>query len=192
MDVRLSKERKLYLAILGLGLSAVAVDRLVLNGGPSGVSAAMNPQASQLTQLPQLAQNAEQSLAPQAASAMVPVSRRLQAYATGQPVADAFTTPESWAPVPEKTPENIPAAALRESEKTITVERPDLEAIRKRVTSVVGRGAQVAAIIDGEIIRVGQSTSNGVLLKSVAGQEVTVVVQGQEYTLKFDEQPKSR
>ncbi len=193
--MRLNKERKIYVGILGLGLAAVAVDRLALSGGPAGVSAAINPAmpdaAAAQAQL-QL-QSSVLSQAQGQQSAAVPVSRRLQEYASRQPVADAFVVPDAWvekeAPVVAEVAQN---PAMREAEKIITVERPDIEAIRKRVTSVVGRGDQVAAIIDNEVIRVGHTTKAGMTLKAVKGQEVTVVLNNQEFTLKFDDAAHSQ
>lgn len=186
--MRLNKERKIYVAILGLGLSAVAVDRLILSGGPAGVSAAMNPAMPDV-----VAGQAQSSVLSQAQqSVAVPVSRRLQEYASGQPVADAFVVPDNWVEKEAPIAEAVQNPAMREAETTITVDRPDIEAIRKRVTSVVGRGDQVAAIIDNEVIRVGGTTKAGLKLKAVKGQEVTVVFENQEFTLKFDDAVQSQ
>lgn len=169
--MRLSKERRTYLAILGLGAAAVGVDRLWLGSGPTSVSAALPVEiaAAGITATPGIAAGKP--------SAVVSVSRRLESIASSEDIGrvdDAFTLPDAWTTPPQTA---VEAAA----EGVIAARRA-----LPRVTGIVGRGASVAAVIDGEIVVLGETSSAGVTLVAVEGHDVTVEIAGERVTISRD------
>lgn len=169
--VKLTKERRTYLAILGLGAAAVGVDRLWLNAGPSSVSASM-PDVVASAGLPGAV-----GAGGGPTTTGVSVSRRLESLAATlrvDRVDDAFQLPLSWLPPAEAAIE-APAPGGPLSPRVLP-----------RVTGIVGRGASIAAVIDGEVVVLGETSSKGVTLVGVEGQDVTVEVAGERVTLSRD------
>ena len=172
--MNLSKERRIYVAILGLGLAGVAVDRLWLQSGPSAVSASMLPGDSL-------------AVTPQAESPkstrMVPVSRRLDelSRSTGEAgVQDAFVVPAAWQPV------KVAEKAAEPTADEPTAEPPQAKGFAGVITSIIGRGENLTVLIDGEVVCAQRpSKLTGMRLVSVVENMVTITRDGQEYTLEY-------
>ncbi len=168
--MKLSKQRQVYVAIMGLGLAAVAVDRLWLSAGPSHASAAATPQ--------ELA-SATPPAKPVSDAAVVSISKRLET-AQASLGTDAFVIPASWQP-----PAPPPEAEAAESHS-------EPSAQKHQVTSVVGGGAAIAAVIDGEVIRLGETGKNGITLVSVDGRRVTIQIADKQMQLTIDSDQRAR
>lgn len=182
--MNLSKERRIYLAILGLGLAGVAADRLWLRAGPSSAGAAVQPEAAALAVAP----------TEQVKSArVIPVSRRLEEIAPQAATAiisDAFVVPAAWQPVKPKEP---PQQAQQEAQAAQAQAKATAAARSSRVTGLVGRGDSMIAVIDGEVVsRHQDSKVSGMRLVRVEGNKVTITRDGKEETLEFVPSAKER
>lgn len=172
LHVKLSKERRIYLGILGLGLAAVAIDRAFLNAGPGQASASVSPLDPAL---PPPTVEAPKS------SSLVSVARRLDDFKLSPNSghqSDAFVVPAAWQPAPPKPAEAAPQAA----------KGPQMP--ENRVTGLIGRGEAVAAVVNGNALRIGERSKEGVKLVRVVGNKVTLEEHGVETTIIFDPSQK--
>ncbi len=170
--VKLSKERRIYLGILGLGLAAVAADRVFLSAGPGQASASISPMDPEL---PSPTIEAPKS------SSLVSVARRLDEFKLSPShghQTDAFVVPAAWQPPPAKAAEAAPQAAK-------IPQTPE-----NRVTGLIGRGEAVAAVVNGSALRIGERSREGVKLVRVVGNKVTLEEHGVETTIIFDPSAK--
>ncbi|MCC6428348.1 MAG: hypothetical protein IT435_16195 [Phycisphaerales bacterium] len=173
MVVKLTKERRIYLAILGLGLSGVAVDRLWLSAGPKTASAAATPVAML---------DEEPDAEVPKTSSVVSVAKRLESIQS-EVGTDAFVIPASW--MPKETPAKPDAPGLAGA--------PAKEsAPRHRITSVVGRGDAITAVIDGQFHRLGGKAKDGIRLLKVEKTQALIEVNGQREIIPIVEPLKER
>lgn len=140
----LSKERKLYISVMGLGLAALAADRLlVLDDGPAAASAA------DLLVTP--AHRAEAAPpAPPPPSFPERLRERAQSTLAAQPKSpDAFLIPASWLPKPAQV--QVEQAAPAQEQLS------DRDAALFSLSSVAGSADRgfVAAVLNGTLVSKG-------------------------------------
>jgi len=172
--MKLSKQRKAYVAILALALLALTVDRLFLAGGDSTAgasSAEASPAPSRSTGPPTGPDDTSAPAAAPAAIAAMPgprLAERLRRLASTQAldmkrVTDAFACDAAW----------IPRAAS--PEPTTRPSRPVRTFQDRHALMAVMGGPRGSAIVDGRCLLVGQELE-GHRLISVG--ERSVVFQG--------------
>lgn len=155
--LKLSKERKVYAALLGLGLTALAADKFLFS--PAGAGAATIAQA-QLEAAPEpLKYERAAPLAPAASKGPGLQERLEKAAVTGPPVAgDAFTPPDGWIRRPSTQSEEPAAPA------------PDDFAREHRVRLIVwGQspdGSDATVFVGPHPVRVGE-TLDGYTLRRI-------------------------
>jgi hypothetical protein len=171
--VELKLQRKVGLAVAGVAIVALIVDRMTGAGhGPAsaGASVVASP-----------APDAAASKAPSKAPAVQQPSLRdrLESAREAEHAAqvNAFVVPASWKPVPEKT-----AAPPAESPEAKSL----LLAKRHRLTGV-SMGARQVVVIDGTAFTLGGS-QQGITLRSIAadGRSVEIESEGVVATLMLD------
>ncbi|MFN0132183.1 MAG: hypothetical protein ACKVW3_06585 [Phycisphaerales bacterium] len=136
--MKLSKQRKACVAVLGLGLVALAADRALL--GPSGASAAaVDP--SELGPIP-----AEKSAGANVDGRKGPsLSMRLASLVIKPAERDGFTPPESWATVAAASGDGEGATAKFASSHKLT-----------SIVSATKGEKRPVAIVNGKPLRVGE------------------------------------
>ena len=182
--MQLSTRHKFWIAVLGLGLTALAVDRFILPHDPTSADAAASPAgaAALLVDRPSSPPPASPipSPAPPAGAGNsdslafllrgICVHKRLN-VAT---VRDAFSPPPAWTRQAEP-PESKRAA-------------PDWSrkfAGSHRLTGVMLAGRRSQALIDGKLVAIGQSV-DGCKLIAVTTNSATFVREGTPVTLALD------
>ncbi len=175
--MKLTKERRVYAAILGLAGAVWAVDRLWLSGGPQPASASAIAAGAPAVAAPaSAAPGAGNSAAPKAALAdrLESLRRSLPAAPAGD---DAFRVPAEWRPNLPEAPSAAPAAP-----------RFDTEAFSKahRLTRVLMGSNINAAVVDGgSMLRPGQEL-DGMVLKEVTARSAIFERDGAEVELTLD------
>ena len=137
--MRLTKERKLYIAVFGLGLVALVVDRVFLT--PAGASGAPVEPAAES---PTAAAPAHPAPAP-APQSGPSFGERLEQHAVWPegPLQDAFLAPDTWVG-PRTAP---PAAPEVQSEAPF--------ATRHHASAISSANHASFALVDGKTLRVG-------------------------------------
>lgn len=174
--VKLTKERRIYVVILGLGVAGVAADRLWLSaGGPAAASAAMSDQPVAA------AASTGEAAKP---SSLISVAGRFEQLRQSQQSenSDAFVLPVAW------RTSSVVAADGEQVNQQADDARPAKD--QPRVTSIIGRGSSVAAVIDGHTVRLGEESKSGVRLVSVKGMVVTVARGEQTYVIDLSPKPQ--
>jgi hypothetical protein len=156
--MKLSKERRVYGAVLGVAGGAWLIQRVFFAGGPAMATASEIAAA-------ELAIPASQ---PVSAAPGLSLAKRLEALRTGAPLEDdnAFAMPESWGPVKIEpvsvAPEKVfdPDAFRREHQLTTI-----LRSSRGQNTAAVNGGAlmRAGAIVDGAVLR--EVTANSAIFE---------------------------
>jgi hypothetical protein len=139
--VKLTRERKIFLGLLGLGAAALAVDRVFL--GPAGASAAVGetPSAKAVAAAPAPApvRPEKRATGPSLAQRLRGATTRLDASST----KDAFKPSSAWGVTPAKVP-----AAASEDAQTFQATH--------HITSILQAGDQAIVMIKGKTYRVGE------------------------------------
>ncbi len=174
--MRLSKQHKVYGAVLGLALAALAADRFVFTSAPAAAGTAeAYAVTNRVAAFPAKTVAPKQVPAKAAASAAVAddrraISAKLDALAqvagfSSGGSRDAFAPPEAWV----KT--SLFARGISDGERQAQ-ERTHKFIADHRLTAVMdGSGRNAVAVIDGKPIRPGQ-TLDGFKLLSVSGRDV--------------------
>ena len=166
--MNLSRSQKILIAVLGVGLGALAVDRLLLGGaatGPAQASAMPIPGAP----APDGTAHAGAGDSSAAAPATLSVAEQLRAVAAaehlnGAVVPDAFEPSEQWVPAPAPA-DNRSAARQAESAADNFARSHPLSAV---LTTPTGGWAMIA----GQTVRVGQSVDGFTLVSVTEGAAV--------------------
>jgi hypothetical protein len=137
--VRLTKERKAYAVVFGLGLMALAADRLFF--APAGAEAAAPDAAGEPQRVAAQAPPTEPA-APTGPSFAERLGKRAS-WGDG-PVRDAFVAPVAW--VGARTSREAPEAALS---PTIFAEKHRATLVTKVTTDKGDRGM---AVVDGKVV----------------------------------------
>lgn len=169
--MQLSKQHKIYAAILGLAVAALAADQFVMAPPPAEEVAAapVTPQRTERKPAAPSTMPAVASAPAEAGNAAIAQRLKTVAAQQGAPTtaADAFTPSTSWVHVPEKKQE----AAVS----------PDIELAKQflrqhRLTAVMKSGGGGIAVIDGKPYKPGQQI-DGFRLASV-GERSAVLRRG--------------
>jgi hypothetical protein len=169
--MRLSKQHKIYAAVLGLALAALGADRFLSSSGPAETSA--ESYAVTTSKTSHAAPTKVAAAAAQSKGAEVPedrraISGRLDELArvaglSGGESGDAFVPHGAWV---GSNDDGGQRAALEKAHKFVA---------DHRLTAVMeGNGRSVVAIVDGKPLRPGQ-TLDGFTLVSVSGRDVKAV-----------------
>ncbi len=175
--MKLTKERRVYAAILGLAGAVWAMDRLWLSGGPESASASAIAAGEPASAAPASAAPAAGSAAPKAA-----LADRLEAMKKSRPEApagdDAFKVPAEWRP----------NSAEAQAAATPAVPKFDTEAFSKshRLTRVLMGSNVNAAVVDGgSMLRPGQEL-DGMVLREVTARSAIFERDGEKVELTLD------
>ncbi|MFP4144453.1 MAG: hypothetical protein ACLFV3_04860 [Phycisphaeraceae bacterium] len=180
--MELTRERKILLAVLSLGLGALMLDRVVLNAGASGPKSATASGASYA--VPEEAETpAEPSpkvdtAATPAADASAPALARRLAEVASQERADptrtrdAFNPAAPWNAAPEAQRPDPAEEALRQF------------AGRHRLTAVMPGGEDPVAVVDGQLLRPGEKL-DGLRLVAIAPGSATFERDGGQVRLEL-------
>ncbi len=183
--MKLSRQRKISLAILALAVSALVADRAFLGGGSTGPEQASGasparvkarparPPAPPATAPPPAVMNA---LAPAAGQSLADRLRDYSQQRGIEPsgVRDAFVAAESWRPKPQVVePATRPAA-----------QAPGF--LQKHELMAVITGPKGSAIVDGKCLHVGQEL-DGYRLVSVGHRRAVFECDGEQVELRLKE-----
>jgi hypothetical protein len=166
-------QRRVSIAVLALALTALGVDRLVLSGG---VSAPRASQAGAIVPAAMTDSRAERSPAresPASAPTSTPaptLAERFQAAAASMPgpEPDGFAIPAAWRPA-QADIEIITA------EGSVSAPEVDLRAFASshKLSAVVVRGgAGLAAVVNDQVVRLGEMV-DGLVLAEVGARSAT-------------------
>ena len=168
--MKLTRERKVYAALLGVGAVALVADRLM--GGPASASAGLPPVAA--------AASEAVAKAPASATAKVPLGERLGQLAMAGSLSgesgDAFRIDEVWRTLLE------PEAKADSSARAVELP-PELSAggvTLPKVTVVMQNAGGGCAVIDGTVVQVGGTTKGGVTLVGVEQRSVRLLINNVE------------
>lgn len=186
--MRLSKQHKMYGAVLGLALAALGADRLMSTPTPAepAEAYAVTKQAAPATAAPAKRTVAKAANAPAATvDDRRAISAKLDelAHGAGLPMGetrDAFVPPAAWV----GSPVAVAAGASDEERARLAAEEKVRSAARERARKFVadhrlsavmdGTGRNAVAVVDGKPMRPGQ-TLDGFKLVSVSGHESKAV-----------------
>jgi hypothetical protein len=163
--MQLTKERKVYGAILGLALAGLGAERVFLGGGPQSATAAPAELSAGINLSPPSHAEASQDL-PES------LARRLESRRELLPAPEspdnAFAIPASWLPEPEPSdePETVP--------KFDTQGFASRNSLRRVMT---GEGFRVAIMSDGSLVRPGQVV-DGMTLVGVGTESAIFEAEG--------------
>lgn len=148
-----STQRKAYVAVLGLALGGLALDRLVL----SGVTAPASAGAAEVEQPAEAPASTTVAVVPVRPS----LTQKLASLPLEDgPLVDAFRGTPVWLSSPE---------APAEEEPKDQPSAPSFEQTYKLSSVVIARGGSGgAAVINGELVRVGMELAPGLVLRSVS------------------------
>jgi hypothetical protein len=154
----LTKERKIYVGLLAVGMAALAVDRLT--SGPA-TAQAEDASAYVITRPDAPAATNSTSVAPSAGGTMTPgggLAARLRELAPQPNVApgasarDLFRAPASWAAPAQTTQPVAREPGPADFEKS------------HRLTAVLLQGRQAHAVVDGRMVAPGQAIDGYTLI----------------------------
>ena len=155
----LTKERKIYLALLGIGLAALVLDRLI--GGPQNAQA-REDSAAFVVERPN---GAAPAAAPSAATGQLTLtgpdlSVRLRTLGEqvrpGSQSRDLFRAPATWGPRITHAP--APAQVTDLTGPAVEFERSH------RLTAVLLSGRERHAVVDGKMVKPGQAIDGFTLI----------------------------
>ncbi|HEX7009248.1 MAG TPA: hypothetical protein VF184_04655 [Phycisphaeraceae bacterium] len=154
----MNRSRKVLLTVLGLGLTALGVDRLFLGGstGPQTATAdvqaplmAAADSASAATLGAAAASSPATSAGPTLAQRLLALARDWDETASAQPVRDAFSPSPAWTG-PGSSQADEPAQALA-VDPAVQFQK------QHRLMAVVARRSGGLAVVDSRTIALGQS-----------------------------------
>lgn len=176
--MKISRERKVYLAILSIGGAVLGADQFL--GGPASVNASVSPSPASESE------NAKTTTGVKAVARAVeriPLHEQLDRLASvlnPESAGDAFSIDPGWRA--ELTP-NVPvdeATGAPTATATAPVHIP-------KVTMIVEDSRGGFAVLDGQPVRVGQEGPSGVRLVSMTKGVVVIESGGIEHTIKVND-----
>ncbi len=189
--MKLTRERKVYVAILSAAGAIWGFDQFVLSGGPQGAHAGVvdqnvsevgtpgaPPTASSPSQPAISRAAADRTPHPTLASRLESLSRSLDEGEMARAADGLFEQP-SWARPPKETPK---AAEAEEAPQLAFAKRHEVTAI---MTSPKG-----LVVVSGRPMKIGESI-DGYVLKAIEKDAATFVRDGVEARLKLARNPRS-
>jgi len=185
MKAKSSRERNVFIGILGLALAGLAVDRLFLGSGATGPAQAsaaaeafaVDP-ASEALEVELI--DAEEEPEPFTSA----LAGRLEAFArnAGHEVGDlpdVFEPSPSWRSAPSS--EGADTARPASAAETFRANH--------RLTAVMLSDSNPGAVVDGEFLRIGREL-DGFVLRSVSERTAVFEADGEQAELTLDPQPQ--
>lgn len=179
--MKTTRERKILIALLGVGLGALTFDRLVLESSVSGPAAAAAAQAevsdgkSAVGSFDSMRRDADlwstgamagtDSLANRIAKAAAEAGVKPDA------LPDAFAMPAKWSDLTAGTSNGVKGTDAEAV--VLTAEQFENQ---HRLMAVMGRGDHAIAMIDGQALRIGQQLDGYTLIE--AQQRIAVFTAG--------------
>lgn len=168
--MKLTRERKIYGALLGIGFAVLGADRLM--GGPASAAAGTLPdQVSGTDAAPEVASDSARRVA---------IGERLAelaaASASQDAGRDAFRIDPVWRALIEPEMRESPTD---EAESPGAV-MPVPGAVLPKVTVIMQNSAGGCAVIDGVVVQVGATTSSGMKLVGLEQRAARLLVNGTE------------
>lgn len=177
--MKLSKERRVYAAILGLAGAAWVGDRVIFSGGPQAASAGAIAEAPQAAPTP--APAVKSASAPSSAGTALPLAQRLEKLRKPDedmaPAEDAFAVPEAWRP----------KAAAAKAEAAAPP-RFDADAFKQahKLTTVLKGTRGNFAVIDGGSLRTPGQELDGMTLREVTSESAVFERDGVTLELRIE------
>lgn len=181
--MKLTRERKIYVGVLGVGLAVLGADRVM--GPPSSASASSGVVVGEETAAVPVSSGVQAS-----SVTLVALADRLEAIradhaqraddAAHVGSTDAFRIAPTWraAISPQTAASEGDADAPGAVAMATSVPLP-------KVTVVVQDQAGGMAVLDGEVLRVGQVSRSGITLVGVERRAVRVLIDGLERTIEL-------
>lgn len=168
--MKLTRERKIYGALLGIGFAVLGADRLM--GGPASAAAGTLPdQVPGTDAAPEVASDSVRRVA---------IGERLAelaaASASQDAGRDAFRIDPVWRALMEPEMRESPTD---EAESPGAV-MPVPGAVLPKVTVIMQNSAGGCAVIDGVVVQVGATTSSGMKLVGLEQRAARLLVNGTE------------
>lgn len=168
--MKLTRERKIYGALLGIGFAVLGADRLM--GGPASAAAGTLPdQVPGTDAAPEVASDSVRRVA---------IGERLAelaaASASQDAGRDAFRIDPVWRALIEPEMRESPTD---EAESPGAV-MPVPGAVLPKVTVIMQNSAGGCAVIDGVVVQVGATTSSGMKLVGLEQRAARLLVNGTE------------
>lgn len=185
MNIKMNKQRAILAAVLGLGLTALSVDRLVLDSSQSGPQAAA---ASAFAPVPssstagQALETARVALGEAEAAADESLAQRIAAVADEHgvlrlPVRDAFAPGDAWQ-------SNVEPDEPEQRARDVELQQ---FARNHQLMAIMSAGDRGVVVINGRPMRVGQQIS-GFLLVNVNHNTATFWRDGEQVSLKLNDE----
>jgi hypothetical protein len=198
--VKLTRERKVFLALLGLGVTALAVDRLAL--GPSDAGAAPAAPAGPSADAAPQAEPAAPAATPENAAPGHAFSERIASRSGSVGTRDPFRPHQSWPtpvlpdePVAQTVPDEF-AAFVKIHKLTATMGHKESDSAEgafdpaTALATINGRYYKVGAVIDDmELTLVDRK---GILIKAPSGAEHRVDLPVPDNSPKPQQPPQGR
>jgi hypothetical protein len=149
--VKLSKQRKVYVALLGLGLLVLAVDKFML--APEGAGATEPPLPSDTPAADATPQPKAEPSAPPSGPAKPPLANRLAEALRpdAAPARDGFRASPSWIQPPKGEESEAPAPVTK-ADKFIANHK-----LMMILTKTVNQELVHTAVIAGKVYRIGDA-----------------------------------
>jgi hypothetical protein len=164
----------MYLAVVGLGLAAIVVDRLIGSGASDAPARAQASPSTSTRGTP-----ARGSVPADVRVEAAPFPRDLPIVPAGLPTRDPFAPPPEFVPKPPPgrgpdRPGSVP--------DTVVTPPSALFAQAHRLSAVLAGGPRGIVVVDGELVEVGQSVDE-CTLTAVADIEATFTCKDGPITL---------
>jgi hypothetical protein len=143
--VKMTKERWVYAAVLGVGLLALIVDRAMLS--PAGASASTD--LTPATDTPDLAAPPSDAEPAPSVPAAPPLAKRLEPDTPNWQlkIRDGFKAAESW----------LPAQQLTQEPETAAPDESEAFGTSHTLSAIHGHGTAVAVVVvNGKMLKLGQ------------------------------------
>lgn len=167
--MKVTKQQKIAMGLLGLAVVAFLGDRFVLGGGEASteVAEAVTPANGPASTTADTGEAQASAGLPMAA-----LARKMEAICVAEGLtpgvsADAFTPPTSWLPAPEARPDT-PQGPVVSSRVADFRGKHKLTALMK-----TGKSGQGLAVVNGHALRVGD-VYEGLVVRSITERSITL------------------
>lgn len=180
--MKLSRERKVYVAVLTVGLGVLGADHLL--GGPASASASVSGTASASENA--ATPSAMQPIAPRAERVALHAHlERMTSILDEREIGSAFTIDDAWrAELSPASPE-IAVTPAEPAAKAGVSGAP-------KITMVVEDASGGFAVMNGQAVRIGERSTDGVLLVSLAKGVAVIEIDGVEHAVAVSVEPATK
>lgn len=180
--MKLSRERKVYVAVLTVGVGVLGADQLM--GGPASASASVSANANATENA--AASSVKQPGTPRAERVALHAHlERMTSALDERGIGSAFTIDDAWraelSPAqPEIGPTSIDAAANA------------VAPVAPKITMIVEDASGGFAVMNGQAVRIGERSSDGVRLVSLAKGVAVIEIDGVQHTIAVSVEPANK